>query len=201
MIFRFLRKKAPLTYEKLILAKGGVTQRQNLANVTTYENYKLALAVAVVAEIRLGGPLGEVRGDERKQLLAECEAIILTPGFRDAAQYPHWYPEFKVNYINAQRMYWDQLQDLKEGNQFLWDVVEPRTNRQIRMHLSHLILPAIKQMTAPKKRRWIGPTGLGSAYFACRGCAFKAPCQAVMAGADHRSIITDQYKEREVFHV
>ncbi|GAF95143.1 unnamed protein product, partial [marine sediment metagenome] len=51
LIFRFLLKKAPLTYKDLILKNGSVTQRKNLKSMTTYAEYHRALAVATLKEL------------------------------------------------------------------------------------------------------------------------------------------------------
>lgn len=182
MVYRFLRKKAPYTYENLVLKKGGVTRRKDLADLTTYGNYRMTLAILTLAEI--------VPGLE----LVEYEAMLLG---LDKNNPPSWYADFKPQFVNVQRFYWDELQKLKGRNTFLWEVKERRTPSQIQMYMKHVVVPAAKEMRSRRKGRWIGPTGLGNAWANCRRCGFKDPCIAVMAGANYRSLLESQYHQRD----
>jgi hypothetical protein len=174
VVFRFLRKKEPYTYEKLILKDGSVTRRKNLTELTTYHEYRKALAIAVLQEQfpgkegwwyeeRLQGDLGD---------------------------------EFHAAFVMAQRAYWDELQALKEQNTFYWDVAEDRTEEQLRRYLSYVILPAAKEMTSKRKGRWVGPTGLGASFAVCANCSFKTPCQQWAAGADFRMTLEEDFQRR-----
>lgn len=175
IIYRFLRKKAPYTYEKLILKSGALTTRANLPDLTTLANYLQAIDIAVLHEMT-------------EQPLEDCEALLATTDRT---------PEFEERVALAQRIYWSSLQALKgSGNSFLWDVIELKTDRQIHLHLKHLVIPSLREMYGLDKS-WLGPTGLGNSYFSCRGCTFKGPCEALMSGGDYRMLLEDDYQVRE----
>ena len=188
LIFRFLLKKAPHDYNKLILKKGGVTQRANLPNITTHKDYTFALAVATLKEMVESGALELPVGDT----LDDYAALL-----RDDLGHQQWYEQFHESFTLARRMYWDQLQTLRGASHFFWDVPVYRTDEQVARCIKYVLHPAAKEMVSKRKGRWIGPTGLGAAFAVCRNCSFSEPCELVMTGADHRSILQSQYRKRD----
>jgi len=195
IIFRFLLKKAPWDYNKLILKRGGVTQRSGLANLTTYEKYMEALAVATVRD------LAHSSDDFAAQLqVAETAPLSAYADLFDGTQSSRsWHPVFKDAFTQAQRVYHNQIMDLRGESNFFWEVEEYRTDEQIRKALKYVILPAAKEMVSTRRGRWVGPTGLGSAYITCANCQFQEPCKLVMAGADHRSCLREEYQLRDIY--
>lgn len=190
MLYRFLRKKAPYTYEDLILKTGKVTQRSNLDNLTTYEEYAKALAVAVLRE------MGE-RQPEVFEAIAEKTGIGTYVGLleieRAERHAQEWYPEFAKRYKIAQQMYHTELMNLKGKSNFFWEVAEYRTDVQIKRMFDHLINPAMDQILNPKV--WVAPTAV-STFMACDNCPFQDPCRLWSEGADFRTLLASEYQER-----
>jgi len=193
LIFRFLLKKAPLTYKDLILKNGTVTERKTLPSQTNYEEYTKAIAVAVLLEmIKNDFTLqGELELSESPP--KETVAALLDDGLHERK----WYPDFKTNYVAARRLYNDTIQSVKGTNKFFWDVPEHRTAEQVALCLRNLLVPAAKEMVSRKRGRWVGPTGLGMAFSACPRCQFAAPCKLAMAGADYKSYLIENYRQRD----
>jgi len=184
IIFRFLLKKSPKPYQDLILKNGSVTQRANLGRLTTYEEYSLALAVAVLQDIAKDPDAG-LPSDAS---LEEYAALL------DGTQHgKSWYPAFTDTYTQARRMYHKQTAELKGESYFFWDALEYRTDKQIELYMKHIIRPAVKEMRSRRKGRWVGPTGLGAAFSVCRNCSFREPCKLVMDGADYRAILREDF--------
>lgn len=181
LIFRFLLKREPQGYQQLILKNGSVTQKAGLEGVTTYREFTFTLAVAVL------------RSMQPSWSLDKCAQVLRVGGVKQQ----EWYPVFMDAFTGARKMYWEQLQSLKGSNKFFWDVPVYRTPEQIERTTKYLLLPTAKEIVSTRKERWIGPTGLGAAYAICRGCSFSEPCELVMTGADHKSILKDQYRERD----
>lgn len=189
IIFRFLRKKAPHDYHQLILKKGNVTTRKDIENNTTLENYLEALAVAVASDIAPFPEEAENRGEDRLDYYAR---ILLEPGREEN----EWWPLFMEMFTNARRMHWDTLQKMQGTSPFFWDVPEYRTAQQIRMAARLVFLPAMRDMCSRSKRKWLGPTGLGTSIWSCSKCSFKTPCGLVMDGADYKTVLDLEYQER-----
>lgn len=201
IIFRFLLKKKPWDYTQLILKKGAVTQRSGLASLTTYEKYLEALAIATLKDLvdndaDFAAQLGLVPVDTQPGWpTLETYAALF-----DGTQYEKpWHPVFKEAFVLVRRMYHNQLMDLKGESNFFWEVEEYRTDEQVRRALKYVILPAAKEMVSTRQGRWIGPTGLGAAFSVCAGCQFKEPCSLVMAGADYRSCLREEYQLRDIY--
>jgi hypothetical protein len=182
VIFRFLRKKVPDDYKKLMLKDGSLTRKKTLPNCTTYENYLRAIAVAV---------LHDMRPDMSRDL---CNTTLDLPEWNIALNPPVDDKDFHDQLLMARRFYWEQTQALKEDNTFFWDVKEERTDAQLAFAKKHILLPAIRRMTS--KRPWVAPTGLGAAFAVCTRCPFRSPCQQVMAGADYKSTLAEYYQRR-----
>jgi hypothetical protein len=195
IIFRFLLKKAPWDYNQLILKKGAVTQRSGLAKLTTHKKYLEALAIATVKD------LAEKDHTFRVQLrVLETAPLSAYADLFDGTQFEKpWHPVFKDAFVQVRRMYHNQLMNLKGESNFFWEVEEYRTNEQIRRALKYVIIPAAKEMVSTRKGRWIGPTGLGAVFAVCRGCQFKEPCKLVMAGADYRTCLREEYQLRDIY--
>lgn len=203
IIFRFLLKKAPMTYDKLILKNGSVTTRKNLKSLTTSQEYHRALAVASLKQMteddfifagQLGG-LDRASADPRGPSELEYFNELLD-GTQEEKE---WYPAFKEVYTRAQRMHYPQLQELKGPSNFFWDVPEYRTDEQLEKVMKHIIIPAAKEMQSRRKGRWVGPTGLGAAFTVCRNCSFKDPCKLAMDGAQYKDLLRDEYELRDVY--
>ena len=190
VIFRFLLKKAPYDYEQLILKSGKMTKRSNLPNLTTYEDYATALAVAVLLEMGKDSWSGMQMALETKQ---DCAEVL---AYDDFHEYP-WYPEFHEKFVLAQKFHFETLQELKGSSNFFWDQKEYRTEEQINLAVKFVLLPAAKEIVSKRKGRWIGPTGLGAAFTICSSCKFKAPCELLLRGADYKSVLLTEYQRRE----
>lgn len=189
IIFRFIRKKAPKTYDELILKDGSVTRRKTIAKETTYQEYSLALAVCALSDIARMGEFLELDICDHAELLAD----------EDRKTKP-WYEAFKEQYELAKRFYYDELQALRGSRYFFWEVEEYRTEEQVENYFKFVIRPAMREMTSFRKGKWVGPTGLGAAWALCRNCSFKDPCRAAMAGADFKSMLREDYQVRKADH-
>jgi hypothetical protein len=195
IIFRFLLKKAPWDYNQLILKKGAVTQRQGLAKLTTHKNYLEALAVATVKDL-----VGRDADFAAQLQVPNTAPLSAYAALFDGTQFDKpWHPVFKDAFVQVRRLYHNQLSDLRGEQNFFWEVEEYRTPEQIRRALKYVILPTAKEIVSTRKGRWIGPTGLGAAFAVCRGCQFKDPCALVMAGADYRSCLREEYQLRDIY--
>lgn len=194
LIFRFLLKKAPLAYDKLILKNGTVTSRKTIAKETTYEEYMKALAVAALKDLA-----------QRDTDFAEQIGLGLEPSLGDFATLldidnlheRQWYSKFKEAFLQVRRLFYKETQDLKGRNTFFWEVPEYRTEEQLGRYMRTLIIPTARQMTSRRKDRWIGPTGLGTAFASCPNCAFRYPCKLAMDGADYRTNLLENYQQRD----
>lgn len=190
LIFRFIRKKAPWDYENLILKSGSVTQRKNLADITTLQNYLTALAVAVLNEIRLDSLNASRWGLGDIKSYSDLEAMLRA---HDRKQQP-WWDLFASQYNAAKRLYFPQLQELKGGSEFIWETAVIRTDTQMKNYLDGVILPAAWRMMDPAP--WTGPTGLGAAYALCGRCSFKSLCRTRMDGADWKALLEEDFRVR-----
>jgi len=176
IIFRFIRKKLPDTWEKLILKSGKLTTRKNLVSSTTLQEYDKALAILAFWA-------------DGKNLPYEALARVLEEGGDPPA----------AQFIQLKKDHWTIRQALKEAtNPYFWDIVEHRTQAQLHNYFNHIVLPACAEMNAPSNERWIGPTGLGAAFFLCPSCSFKAPCEVAMAGGNYQDLLREDYKKREL---
>ncbi len=191
IIYRFLLKKEPYNYEQLILKKGGMTTRSNLPNLTTYENYVTALAVAVLLGMDKQFTV-PVLQEKSKAELAEILA------YDDFKEFP-WYSKFHEQFVMAKKMHFETIQELKGPSRFFWDQKEYRTEDQINLAVKFVMLPAAKEMVSKRKNRWVGPTGLGAAFTICSSCKFKGPCELLLRGADYKTVLLTEYQKREAF--
>jgi len=194
LIFRFLRKKAPMKYHELILKDGTLTTRKNLSGSTTYEEYITAQAVATLKflaekDFMFAGEIG----------LEDADAVPISyyRALLDGTQQEQpWYPEFAEAFQNTRRLYHRQSMELKGPSKFFWDVREYRTEEQIENYFRYIVVPCAHRMTAPKK--WVGPTGLGS-FRTCTSCSFRAPCKLRMDNADFRTILNEEFQLRDIY--
>ena len=196
LLFRFLLKKKPYDYNQLILKKGDVTTRKNLENLTTYREYLLALAVATLQDLakrdRAFAAQLDFKLDEDQIPHLKMYADLL-----DGTQFGKpWHPVFKNALVLAQRMHYQQLQNLKGQSSFFWEVPEFRTSRQVEMTVKHVLAPAAKEMVSRRKSKWVGPTGLGAAFAVCRNCSFQTPCEMVMRGASPVDVLRNEFRVR-----
>lgn len=193
IIFRFLLKKIPATYDKLILKNGSVTTKKGLPASTTYREYLLAQAVATLQfmikkeTIVFPGPplsLGSLAGIVQSKQSQEAE----------------WWPLYEQEFLKTRRLYYSKTQELKGVDTFFWEVEEFRTETQINNYLQYVIYPAAKEMRSRRKGRWIGPTGLGASFTVCNGCKFKTPCEMFMRGAPgYRELLCNEYQLRDIY--
>lgn len=192
LLFRFLLKKAPQTYDKLILKNGSVTSRSTLPSQTTFEEYTKALAVATLKELVENDFTfaGETGLNPSSSL--QDYAYVLDENLHEQS----WYPEFREAYTKVRQLFHSTTQQLKGHNPFFWEVAEFRTNEQVDRYLRTLLIPVAKEMVSRRKGRWMGPTGLGTAFASCRTCQFKAACKLAMDGADFRSYLLENYRQR-----
>jgi hypothetical protein len=181
--------------DKLILKKGAVTQRSGLEKLTTHKKYLEALAIATVKD------LADSNADFAAQLqVPETAPLSAYAALFDGTQFEKpWHPVFKDAFTQVRRVYHNQLMDLRGVSHFFWEVEEFRTDEQIRRALKYVILPASKEIVSRRKTRWIGPTGLGTAYVTCANCQFKEPCSLVMRGADHHTCLREEYQLRDIY--
>ncbi len=181
IVFRFLRKKLPLTYDDLVLKSGKLTKKKSLPNTTTFDEYNRALEVVALEEI------SALTTDEAKAAVYGGSHVALRTC-----------EEFQDAHIALRKEHWDLLQTLRATpNPFFWDVKEYRTETQVRRHFQYVVIPAAKEMVSRRKGRWIGPTGVGSTYNNCGWCSFKEPCQAWGDGADFQSLLREDYRKQE----
>jgi len=186
IIFRFLLKKAPYDYHKLILKSGRVTKRQNLSHLTTYEEYYRALAVATLKD------LVENKG-------YHYEGTRTLDAYNEALSEVSKSEEFKKAFAATRKLYWEQLQETKGArDHYFWDVKEHRTPIQVENYLNNLIVPTCNEIIKP---HWVGPTGLSASWALCGRCPFKVPCKLAMDGGDYEEVLnrefalSDHYKE------
>jgi len=195
IIFRFLLKKKPRTYNELILKDGTPTRRKGLSGLTTLREYSLALAVATLQDLAKNDEV--FRGQARVFSDAPLDhyAALL-----DGAQHDKpWYSQFKEAYTQGQRLYFHQLQSLRGPSHYFWEVEEFRTDEQIRMCIKHVLHPAAKRIVSRSRGKWIGPTGLGAAFAVCGNCSFKEPCKLAKAGANYRETLRTEYQLRDIY--
>lgn len=195
IIFRFLLKKIPLPYDQLILKNGTLTQRQDLSKQTTYEEFTKAVAVAtlqhlVKVDFVFARQVGLTYGAPLETYLELLDGT---------QQEKEWYPIFNEEYRKACQLCYAQSMELRGESRFFWDVEEYRSEVQLDNCFRYVVIPAIKEITSTRKGRWIGPTGLGTAFSSCGNCGFKDPCRLVMDGADYRTILRDEYQLRDAF--
>lgn len=196
IIFRFLLKKVPQNYEKLILKNGSVTTRAGIFGSTNYREYSLALAVATLNEMwGVGAVTHEQLGlgipGGPPMSLKTLAGVIQSPDLKDQP----WFDEYVSQYKTARSMYYTQLQGLKGLNNFFWEKEEFRTETQINNYLKYVIYPAAKRMRSRRKNKWIGPTGLGASFTVCNGCQVKTPCEMFMRGAPgYMQVLRDEYQ-------
>ena len=178
VILRFLLKRVPDGYDKLILKNGTVTKKKGIVTCTDYEHYYRALAVATLQEL-------VIKRDYPLQGPHSLEA------FNEALSAVKDDPVFKEAFLETRRSYFKELQLLREKPAiYFWDVIEPRTDVQIQNYMNNYFVPTAEEILNPS---WIGPTGLAQAYSACGGCAFRTPCQLVMSGGDYQSVLDEEF--------
>jgi len=195
VIFRFMLKKAPLTYDKLILKNGTLTTRKNLSAVTSLEEWNKAMAVVTLKNLVLGDFIFAAQvGLDIDTATGEDYLALLVGDYQEQ----EWYPRFNEDYTNVRRLYYSQTMSVRGESRYYWDIETFRTDRQLKNYFKFIILPAIKEMTSRRKGRWVGPTGLG-VFGACRNCTFKAPCGLVCDGADYRTILREEYQLRDIY--
>jgi len=179
MIFRFLRKKVPGDWKSMILKDGSVTTRKSVAKETTLDTYLRAMGVAVVKDLVEKG-------------LLDYDGEPTLDGYNAALSTLQHDPEFKMCFTFAKGIYREQLESFnKVPDQFIWEVTEYRTDKQIENYMRHFIVPTAKEILNVK---WIGPTGLSSAYSHCARCPFKEPCRLAMEGADYRTLLKEEFE-------
>jgi len=178
VLFRFLRKKEPKTWEQLLLKDGTPTARESLPRETTYHEYYIALGVATLAHML------EIPHEEAHRLLQPSSHRSTEP----------WWEDFQKAFLLTRRAYRDQLMDVRDRNEFFWEVPEPRTPQEVDRYMRYVVVPAAHEIGNPN--HWVGPTGLG-AGFLCRSCGFRLPCQLAMEGADYESILGVDFRRRE----
>lgn len=194
LIFRFLRKKAPWTYEDLILKNGEVSTRKNLANNTTYEEYITAQAVAAMQHLAKDDFIfaAQIGLEDTKDVPLTYYRALLD----GTQQEQEWYPTFKETFLNIRKMYYSTSQELKGQNNFFWEIEEYRTEEQLDNYIKYLILPAAERIVS--KNKWVGPTGLGS-FGTCDRCDFRDPCRLRMNGANFHSVLDEEYQTRDIY--
>ena len=183
VIFRFLLKKAPWTYDKLILKKFEVTTRKNVANLTTYREYLRAIAVSTLLLLAQQGwkPKNFYKGMPMYEYAKLADFLVKKE-----------HEEFMAHYKFNQKQYYDQIQQLRHTNQgYYWDVLVPRSDEEINNYLQHVIIPELEDLNNIK---YIGPTGLANGWSNCGRCMFKEPCLAAMRGEDYESILEQNFE-------
>jgi len=222
LLFRFLLKKAPYTYEQLILKNGSVTRRSNLERLTTYEEYVRALAIATLYDLARQEEFAQqimntlssqnsrdsrdsqnprdsdtLRGETRRNhpTLQDCAALLDLP--LEKRRSASWHPVFMKAYKFARREYHGEIESLKGQNSFFWEVPEYRTEKEVAQYVKYVLYPAAREMRSLRKNKWIGPTGLGAAYAVCSNCSFREPCRLVMRGADCGMVLREDYVRSE----
>jgi len=178
VIFRFLLKRVPDGYDKLILKNGAVTCKAGIKTCTDYKSYYRALGVAALQELVT----------ERGYPFKGPHTLV---AYNAALSEVQDEPIFKEHFNILRRVYFRELQSLRElVNPYFWDAIEPRTDIQIQNYMNNYFVPTAQEILNPS---WVGPTGLAQAYSACAKCAFKVPCKLAMAGADYQSVLDDEY--------
>jgi hypothetical protein len=182
VIFRFLLKKTPWTYDQLLLKDGTVTKRNNVANLTTYREYKRAIAISTL-KLLIG------RGWKNKHFKSNMSLNELVMWADKLVKKEH--PEFMLQFLDNQRFYYEQLKQLQVIRQgYYWDVLEPRSNLEIKNYMNYVVIPNLEELT---NLTYIGPTGICNAWSNCGKCLFKNPCKAYMKGQDYQSILNEDY--------
>ena len=193
LLFRFLLKKAPTSYADLILKKGTLTARKDLSRITPYEEWAKAMAVATLQDLVKNNPtFAEQVALEYGTPL--CDYMALLDGSQGEKE---WYPAFNEAHRQVRRMYDAQTMTVKGASNFFWDVEEDRTDKQIKSCFKYVIDPAVREMTSRRKGRWVGPTGLGTAFHSCGRCPFRYPCKLVLDGADYKAILKEEFRLQE----
>ena len=183
VIFRFLLKKSPWTYDQLILKDGTVTKRSNIANLTTNREYKRAIAVSTLKSL-------VSRGWKKKHIPANSSLDELAAWVDKLVKANH--TEFMEEFKNNRRFYYDQLQQLEySGQGYFWDVYEPRSEIEVKNYMHHVIVPNLEELN---NLSYIGPTGLANAWSNCGRCMFKNPCRAYMSGLNYEAILEEDYE-------
>ena len=182
VIFRFLLKKAPWTYEQLLLKDGTVTKRNNIANLTTNREYKRAIAVSTLKSlVSRGWKRGKI-----KSSMTLDELAVLTDKLLEK-QHPEFMEEFK----NNRRFYYDQLKQLEFVSQgYYWDVYVPRSDTEVKNYMNYVIIPNLEELN---NLTYIGPTGVANGWSNCGKCMYKSPCMAYMQGLDYQTILNEDY--------
>lgn len=186
VLYRFLRKKTPWTYEDLVLKSGGLTTRSNIADLTTLEEYHRALMIGAYIDVysmpgyevtpnRARAGIREIYQEHDGNLAAD-EALW--------AQYKMW--------MAAHR---DALTRLQEHgrNNFFWEQAEYSTHDQRERYTNAVILPMLKEMTS---KPFPTPTGLGASWALCGRCSFRTPCDLLLTGGDWRGELERNYVTR-----
>jgi len=179
VIFRFLKKGIPDTYEKLILKNGTLTTRKTVQNTTTFHAFYHAMEIASV-----------------------MEACKITVGYAIDRMENNGLTEPEKNYVqilmqSANVVYAGILRELCDHNPFIWDVPVPTSKEYLDRMEKMLILPTAKLMAG---RPFVGPTGLGTSSYdsPCKWCSFKEPCRSVRreSSGEYKRILHTQFKER-----
>jgi len=182
IIFRFLLKTAPWTYEALLLKDGTLTKRKNIANLTTHREYLRAIAISTLKSL-------VAQGWQRKHIPSNSTLRELATWANKLVKKEH--PEFMEYFKVNQKFYYDQLSQLKSIKQgYFWDDPQPRSDYEIKTYMNGVVIPNLLDMT---NITYIGPTGVANAWNNCGRCQFKEPCMAYTKGQDWRGILTENY--------
>jgi len=174
VIFRFIRKRVPWPWEKLIKKDRTVTTRSDIARLTTLEIFLLALRVSVKAQ------------EYPEWTLEECF---------ESLQRGEWSDVERRMYIDEKHRRADQIQAFRrEGSVFFWNQSVKFSEEQVQDYMNRLIIPAMRDMYSG----WIGPTGMGASYAVCSNCQFREVCRAYMLGTgDWRRMLRTEFVPRE----
>lgn len=185
VLYRFLRKKKPYTYEDMVLKRGGLTQRSNIAELTTKTNYHKALMVGAYRELFEHENMGTTVGDVRNKLkeLSRREGGI-------KGNYPKLWERYRMWCAAHQ----DALSNFHgQNNPFFWEQEEYSTHQQRTRYLEAVIKPMMKEMV---HQPFPTPTGLGVSWAMCGRCSFRTPCDMLLTGGDWRGELQRSYIKR-----
>ena len=183
MVFRFIMKSKPKTWEQLILKSGKVTQAKASLSRTTYWDLKEAIVVAVIAS-----ELGVLPRDAHVVLVEAQAGNEHSKRIVDLMMVDHISP--------ALSMYYQPLNTLKAANPYIFDEVVPIDDVMVQATLSGVVVPAMQEMfSAPTH----APTGLGTAWAQCGRCVFKDPCMLRLEGKEEEvnDLIAARFVSRE----
>lgn len=187
IIFRFLLKKKPYDYHKLILKNGSVTKRKNLSSLTTYRQYLTSLAISNLKSL-VNSDLFDLAAIPSLDLPTE----ITLSDYAELISEVKDYPVVKQAFKELKQQYFTQLQELKGAwRNWIWDVYEQRSDIQIQNYLNTVIVPTMNQCIS--KKVIVGPTGLSTAWATCGRCQFKSVCRLAMDGGNYEEYLADDF--------